>query len=182
MTVVALAGRRIDDVGSDQRRFPLSKVALVRERTYELFRSLSPCSIVCSAACGADLVALDVARSLGVKRRIILPFNPAKFRSTSVVDRPGNWGALFDSLCKQAIIDDDLKVLPAVDDDNEAYSMVSEYIIQEALKIANLGTQTESLAAVTVWEGHSRGAGDETAQFAELAEKEDFRVFNVNTL
>ena len=34
------------------------------------------------------LVALEQAKQLGVRRRIMQPFAPERFRETSVVDRP----------------------------------------------------------------------------------------------
>ena len=47
--------------------------------------------LVCSAACGADLIALQAAGRVSLRRRIVLPFEPSRFRDSSVVDRPGDW-------------------------------------------------------------------------------------------
>ena len=100
--VVALAGRRIDAAGSSVSRFSLSDVALVRERLRHQLRAAKPEIVVCSAACGADLLALDVAMRLGIRRRVILPFGVKDFREHSVIDRPGDWGTLFDQLISEA--------------------------------------------------------------------------------
>src|SRR5215475_9263435 len=86
--IVALAGRRIDAEGSESIRFPMKNVELVKERLRTLFISLKPQVLVCSAACGADLVALQVAGELKIRRSIVLPFAQAAFKSSSVVDRP----------------------------------------------------------------------------------------------
>jgi hypothetical protein len=44
-------------------------------------------ALVCSAACGADLVALEEAERLGIRRRIILPLAPSSFgRSQSSIE------------------------------------------------------------------------------------------------
>src|SRR5689334_16384562 len=100
--IIALAGRRIDTPDTDPPRFPLGGVPLVRRRLAELFRVERATALVCSAACGADLVALEEAERLGIRRRIVLPFPPERFRETSVVDRPGDWGSAFDRLVAAA--------------------------------------------------------------------------------
>jgi hypothetical protein len=40
-------------------------------------------ALVCSGACGADLLALDVAGALGLRRRLVLPFEPDRFHQNS---------------------------------------------------------------------------------------------------
>ena len=96
--IVALAGRRIDKPDADAPRFPLTGVDLVRGRLHHLLSEKKVTTFVCSAACGADLLALAAARDLGIRRRVILPFTRERFRVTSVVDRPGDWGPLFNAV------------------------------------------------------------------------------------
>src|SRR4051812_8410719 len=88
--VIALAGRHVDPDGTDAPRFPLENVPIVRSRIVDLLAKEHAVALVCSAACGADLIALEEAEQLGLRRRIVLPFSPERFRSTSVTDRPGN--------------------------------------------------------------------------------------------
>ena len=57
-TVVALAGRRIDAPGADPPRFPPERVPAVRQRLVDMLAAEQAAVLVCSAACGADLVAL----------------------------------------------------------------------------------------------------------------------------
>src|SRR4030095_14961952 len=99
--VVALAGRRISAPGSNPLRFPVENVSKVREKLKRFFASTRPDVLVSSGACGADLLALEIAGSVGILRSIVLPFDPPKFRTTSVTDRPGDWGQLFDQVCKE---------------------------------------------------------------------------------
>lgn len=73
--VVALVGRRIDAVDTNESRFPLEAVPTVRRRLADLFVRERAVTIVCSAACGADLLALEEAERLGLRRRIVLPFS-----------------------------------------------------------------------------------------------------------
>ena len=91
--VIALAGRRIDAADTNPPRFPLEAVPTVRRRLADLLAKERAVALVCSAACGADLMALEEAERLGLRRRIVLPFPPERFRKTSVIDRPGDWAA-----------------------------------------------------------------------------------------
>jgi hypothetical protein len=187
--IVALAGRRVDAPDAKQARFPLGNADAVAERLSKLFRNLKPQALVCSAACGADLLALDAARNIGIRRRIVLPFAGAKFRSTSVVDRPGEWGPLFDSLHEEALAANDLIVVTAKGNDDEAFAAATERIIEEASRLADVNLKSgtvhrpaEARVAVVVWERASRGDGDQTAHFASVAESRGFRLVEINTL
>src|SRR3984957_6214255 len=119
-SVIALAGRRIDAPDTDPPRFPLQNVPIVRRRLAALFSAEHAEALVCSAACGADLVALEEAERLGLRRRIVLPFPPERFRETSVTDRPGDWGPVFDRLVAAAEAAGDLVILQSTGDDNDA--------------------------------------------------------------
>lgn len=187
--IVALAGRRIDAPGAEQQRFPLENIDVVAERLRTLLEDLKPYALVCSAACGADLLALDAARTLGIRRRIVLPFDASRFRATSVVDRPGNWGSLFDTLHQEARARNDLEIVSHEGDDEEAYAVATERIIAEALELAKeeagreSGESPESQpTAIVVWDGRSRGEGDLTARFAALARKNGMRVMEIDTM
>jgi len=181
--VVALAGRRIDAEGTHPPRFPLANVPIVRRRLAELLVSENATAIVCSAACGADLVALEEAERLGLRRRIVLPFQPERFRETSVTDRPGDWGLVFDRLIATAGAANDLVVLDAADSSNDAaYAAANEAIIREAASLAQADETPRRRLAVVVWEGEARGANDATEAFRDLASKAGFEQQPVITL
>ena len=59
--VIALVGRRIDPPDLTVPVFPFTAVKRVRERIHDLLRNSNTEAMVCSAACGADLIALDAA-------------------------------------------------------------------------------------------------------------------------
>lgn len=163
--VVALAGRRIDGSDTNPSRFPIDAVPVVRRRLAHLLTVEHAVVLVCSAACGADLLALEEAERLGVRRRIIVPFSTDRFRQTSVIDRPGDWGRSFDRLITAAAKAGDLVVLSEYDNLGEtAYSAANKAIIGEAQKLAQEGNPHRLVAAV-VWEGLSRPGSDATAQF-----------------
>lgn len=161
--VAALAGRRIDVIGS-KARFPIDRIAQVRADLKSLLARESVGLLVCSAACGADLIALDVAQKLGIPYRIILPFSVERFRQSSVVDRPGDWGSLFDQLVKN-IPDSELIVLPELLNDDEAYDLANKEIVRQAAMMAAPGDGL----AIAVWEGQPRQEGDATASFLQHA-------------
>lgn len=94
--VVALAGRKIDRPGHQPQRFPLENVQEVSRRIGEAFSKIHAVTLVWSAACGADLVALEQPKWLGLRRRIGLPFAPKRFPKSSVIDRPGDWGRVYE--------------------------------------------------------------------------------------
>ena len=181
--IVALAGRRIDKPDAETPRFPLTSVDLVRGRLHHLLSEKKAAALVCSAACGADLLALEVARDLGIRRRVILPFTREHFRKTSVVDRPGDWGKLFDAVCDEVSEQGDLVILGRSEDDEAAYSVASSAILEEAAQLQppKKNKDDNSLLAVIVWEGASRGDDDETAAFARQAGSRGFAVEEILT-
>jgi hypothetical protein len=180
--VVALAGRRIDAVDANPARFPLELVPLVLDRLRTLFIRHSVSALACSAACGADLTALEVAEELGIRRRIILPFEVERFRETSVTDRPGGWGALYDRIINEARRAGDLVVLQGAGEGLAAYAAANNRIIEEALALAGGAPPPTGLVLTAiVWEGNSRGPDDAVQQFAELARKRELAVEVVST-
>lgn len=181
--IVALAGRRIDAPDAESPRFPLSSVELVRGRLHKLLSEKEATALVCSAACGADLLALAVAGDLGIRRRVVLPFTREHFRETSVVDRPGDWGTLFDAICDEVSDKGELVILGCSEDDKAAYSATSRAILDEAMRLQTSDKSRDELAilAVIVWEGASRGDDDETAAFARQAGSRGFTVEEILT-
>jgi len=165
--VAALAGRRIDAADATARRFPLASIGSVRKRLEALLRSERLEALVGAAACGADLIALDVAGALGLRRRIVLPFASERFRVTSVTDRPGDWGARFDRIISEVAAADDVVILGLDQGDDAAYAAANEAILNEAEILA--GADPSDVVAVVVWEGRSRGADDLTGAFATSA-------------
>jgi hypothetical protein len=177
--IVALAGRRIDALDAEEKRFPLEMEEVVYSRIREFFHKNSVEILVSSAACGADLLAQKAARELGIERHIILPFGREKFRETSVTDRPGDWGKLFDEVCDEAEREGNLTVLEGFEDDEEnAYSAVTTEIIKRA---KSLQSKDEKVLAVAVWEGEAKDETDETASFIEQAKAQNIAVKEIPT-
>ena len=169
-TVIAVAGRRVDAPDAAAPRFPLHNRERVSLAIAAALVAAQPVSaIISSAACGADLLALEAASALGIPRRVILPYSVERFRATSVVDRPGDWGPLFDALVAHAIARADLVILNDDDGDTDAaFAETNLVILSEAEALA--ATNAALRRAIVVWDGASRGRDDLTAHFrAEAA-------------
>lgn len=95
-TVVVFCGHMTDAPGRAEARFPgalADPAAALFERT---LGALNAAVLVCSAARGADLLALEVAARAGVERHILLPFAADAFIGCSIEPDPGGqWRARF---------------------------------------------------------------------------------------
>ena len=173
--VIALAGRRVDAIGAKQSRFSPEPENVERVRL--LIRAMlfgkGAIALVSSAACGADLLALEEAGRLGIRRKIVLPFSRTKFRFTSVIDRPGNWGPAYDKAIEEAAAQGDLIVLQP-EGEGKAYVETNHTIIEQALTLGY--DLRRPVAAVRVWEGKARGADDLTEEFGLYAKHRGIRL------
>ncbi len=160
--IIALAGRRTLATGNIQS---------IRERVRALLLQQHADAIVSSAACGADLLVLEEAGALGLRRRVILPSPPERFRQTSVVDRPGDWGAIYDRVLEEVQSRGDLIVL------NGSYAAVNSAILDEAVAMAH-EQNTESIALI-LWDARPRGKQDLTKAFLEEAKDRGLRVLEI---
>jgi len=178
--ILALAGRRIDPANASMARFPPENVPLVERRLDWLFAQEGATALVSSAACGADLIALDVAGRRGVRRRIVLPFARARFRAASVTDRPGDWGGLYDRVLDERERAGDVVILEGDPEGALAYLAAGEAILDNAAALARHAGR--AAVAVVAWDAVPRGSGDVTAAFAAGARQRGWRVVEVSTL
>ncbi|HYT67305.1 MAG TPA: hypothetical protein VEL51_12845 [Vicinamibacterales bacterium] len=178
--VLALAGRRVDPAGAATSGFPAANMERVRQALGATFERLGATVLVCSAACGADLLALAEARRAGLRCRLVLPAPTDRFRRTSVVDRGAEWGPLFDELISDARRRGDLVVAGDPLEGDAAYAAANHCILDEAVVIG--AARGEEVRAVIVWDGRSRGDGDLTEAFAAAARDRHLSVVEVPTL
>lgn len=177
--IIALAGRRVDSAEAQEPRFPLPNVESVRTRVRAVLQEKGATALVSSAACGADLIALREAGQLGLRRRVILPSERRRFRETSVTDRPGDWGPLYDQILDAVEAAGDLVVLQNRPDD-EGYSAANRAILDEALALAT--AVHEPATAILVWDGVPRDDHDLTEQFGIEARKRGLEVTEIRTI
>ena len=159
--IVALAGRRIDAADAKAPRFPQQNVQQVHDRVREFLKEEGATLLVSSAACGSDLIALEEAGKLGLRRRVVLPFGRERFKETSVTDRAGDWGSVFDAVLNQVEASGDLVVHEYADGD-AAYKAANRDILDDAQAVGRATGQT--VEAVLIWNG-SRGQDDITEDF-----------------
>lgn len=185
--IIALAGRRIDAPDTAVPRFPLGRSAPVRERLLTLLREQNATALVSAAACGADLLALDAAGELGIRRSVVLPFTRERFRTLSVIDRPGEWGLLFDRVIDEVETSGDLLLLHETQEDTAALVRTNKAILNQAQALAsaivsvNKSASLPGVLAVIVWDGQSRGEDDLTAAFANEARSRTIPVAEILT-
>lgn len=185
--IVTLAGRRIDAHNAQITRFPLGLSSIVRKRIHSLLVEQKATTLVSSAACGADLLALDVAGELGIRRRVILPFEAERFRALSVIDRPGEWGNLFDRIITEVRAKKDLIFLHERRADEVKFVRTNASILDEAISLARSRllerhrTMPEKIVAVIVWEGRSHGKDDITVDFAKEATARSIPIIEIAT-
>jgi hypothetical protein len=177
-TVVCLAGRRIDPPAADPPRFPASRVEAVAKSIRGVLEERRATALVCSAACGADLLALEAAAALGLQLHVVLPFDRDRFRATSVTDRPGDWGERYDRIMDRAQRAGTVTIIDSAGGGKSAYSVANEMILDVVTR--EMGAQCA--CAVIVWEGASRGDGDLTAHFAARARARGLEVVEIRTL
>ena len=187
--IIALAGRRIDKQDADtDLRFPLKNVSLVKERLEQLFKTQNVKGLSCSAACGADLIALEVAKKLNIERRITLSSAPEEFRAGSVADRPGDWGKIFDEVYEELEAMGNVVVMDSKLKGDELYLETNNTILNQAVSLAKEIYKSpenfdpiKNVLAVIIWEGASRGEDDVTADFADKAKKMNLKLNEVLT-
>ena len=178
--IIALAGRRIDAANAATPRFPAAQLDKVRAELQGFFTTHGASALVCAAACGADILALEVAGAMGLRRRIVLPFGQADFRAMSVVDRGGDWGERYDALIAAVEAQGDLVEFAHDKDDMQTFFTGNLDILDQALWLAQ---QTGAdAAALIVWDGKSRGADDVTGHFKQEAETRGLGVAEILTL
>ena len=94
--VLIYTGHMIDRPERPTPRFPAVIEAALRAALHARMAALRPLAVYGSAACGADLLCLEVAHELGAETHIVLPFPPPAFRRTSVDFAGGDWGQRFE--------------------------------------------------------------------------------------
>jgi hypothetical protein len=180
--VVVVAGRRIDASDAPAPRFPLASREAVGRRIEADLEVLHASAVVSSAACGADLLAIEAARNLGLRYRIVLPYQEDWFFADSVVDRPGEWAELFQQAIYAARAAGDLVILDRARGSEGAYRAASDRILAEGQHLAadeNPTAPSAALAGIIVWEGASRGPDDVTDHLRQRLRAADARVIEV---
>jgi hypothetical protein len=173
--IIVAAGRRVDAPDTVVARFPAHNVAEVRKRIHLAIYQQMPVGVVSAAACGADLLLLDVAGEMQVPRYILVPSEPEAFRLSSVTDRPGNWGSLYTAVLSTSQVE--ILGLPV---GQEGYLETNVKLLDRAEALAT--KEQTSVKALVVWNGESRGPDDVTAHFLGQAQRRKIPILFISTL
>lgn len=172
--VLVAAGRRVDAPDATPR-FPESNVPGVRAKIEDFLNQQKPSAIVASGACGADLLLLQAGQKNQVPCHVLLPSSPEDFRASSVTDRPGDWGAIYDEILKSSQVE--VLELPS---GQEGYLAINRRLLDKGQALASQsGT---SMAALVIWNQESRGDDDVTAHFLREARQRTIPVSEISTL
>jgi hypothetical protein len=146
--VTAFAGHMIDAPDRSRLRFPAALepavAAAIRDRLARMHRPI----VYTSAACGADLIAIEVALGLGAEVNVLLPFNRDDFVRTSVAVGGPGWTQRFDIALSRAT-----RVIAATDESHLGDDVLFEHaaLLVEgltALRAAQLETEPSLLCVL----------------------------------
>jgi hypothetical protein len=106
---------------------------------------------------------------------VLLPSEPKAFRKSSVTDRPGNWGELYDQVLKTARVE--ILKLP---EGQEGYLETNLRLLDRGQQLAREnGVPAEALV---IWNRISRGPDDVTAHFLHAAKLRKMTVLGISTM
>ena len=95
--VIVFAGHMIDAPDRPAPRFPAALAPAVEAALRERFAQFHRPIVYSSAACGADLIGIEVALDAGAEVNIVLPFERVDFVRTSVAIGGEGWIERFDA-------------------------------------------------------------------------------------
>ena len=178
--IIVVAGRRTDAYDAKDKRFPLENTKHVKDEIKKLFKSTLARTIISSGACGADLIAMQVAQESNLEKIMILPFDENNFRKISVTDRPGDWHLIYDPLIEKLKGTEGLVVLNYSVADPLAFEKTNMVILDKAFELS--GKTSQPVMALIVWDGIAKNANDTTLHFKNEALKRGFLVNEIKTI
>lgn len=173
--IIVEAGRRVDAPDAKVARFPPQNVPEVRKKIRQVLKHQKPVATVSAAACGADLLLLDIAGEMHVPCYVLLPSGPEEFRVSSVTDRPGNWGELYSKALRTSRVE--VLNLP---EGQQGYLETNLKLLERAQVLAK--QEHTTVNALVVWNQESRGPDDVTAHFLEQAKLRKMPILEISTV
>ena len=142
--VLAFAGHMIDAPDRLAPRFPAALEPAVTDALRNHLRELHAPIVYASAACGADLIAIEQASALGAEVNIVLPFDRDDFVRTSVSNGGPGWIERFDDALRKAT-----RVIAATEEKHLGDDVLFEHAALQVEGLARLrATQLETSAAL----------------------------------
>ncbi len=146
--VLAFAGHMVDAPDRATPRFPAALAPAVDAAIRDRLARLHAPIVYTSAACGADLIAIEAALDLGAEVNVLLPFNRDDFLRTSVAVGGDGWPQRFDAALARAT-----RVIPATQESHLGDDVLFEHAAMlveglAALRAAQLETTPSMLCVI----------------------------------
>ena len=164
--VLVFTGHMIDAPERKEQRFPQQMAEEVRRRIRSKIERLRPAAAYGSAACGADILCLEVVRELGGELHIVLPFPAEQFRPASVeFCGQGDWGDRF-----QRLLDDASEVMVISEKPPPSGASTFEYANLVMTGLARLRSQVldTNLHGLAIWDGSIAGDVGGTSSVVDM--------------
>lgn len=175
--VVAFAGRRPSTAPDAEMRPDIEAVLTVRIR--RLLGALTPRVVVGSAAAGVDLLVLEAAVARAVRAVVVVAPSVAMFRSTSVADAGGGWGARYDAIVASELVE--VVATTASEPGWKRHLAVTHAVLDRAEQEAEKGPDAADLVALAVFD-EARRRADATAAFAAESRRRGIGVLALSPL
>jgi class 3 adenylate cyclase/tetratricopeptide (TPR) repeat protein len=164
--VMVFTGHMIDAPGRDEPRFPQHMAEEVRRQIRSKIEKLRPAAAYGSAACGADILCLEVVKELGGELHIVLPFPAEQFRLESVeFCGQEDWGNRF-----QRLLDDASEVMVIGEKPPPSGVSAFEYANLVMTGLARLRSQVldTNLHGLAIWDGSIAGDVGGTSSVVDM--------------
>jgi class 3 adenylate cyclase len=164
--VLVFTGHMIDAPGRAAPRFPPHMAEEVRSRIRSKIERLRPAAAYGSAACGADILCLEVVKEFGGELHIVLPFPAEQFRSESVeFCVQSGWGERF-----QRLLDDASEVMVISEKPPPSCASTFEYANLVMTGLARLRSQVldTELHGLAIWDGSIAGDVGGTSSVVDM--------------
>jgi hypothetical protein len=176
--VLVFTGHMIDAPGRPNPRFPAHAEEEVRNRIRSYVEAIRPAAAYGSAACGADILCLEVVQELGGEIHIVLPFPAEQFLSESVELYPrGSWGRRFRRLLASAT-----EVIVISEKPPPSGVSTFEYANYVLTGLARLRCQVldTELHGLAVWDGSNTGDVGGTSSVVDMWRRTGVPLYQVN--
>ena len=175
--VLVFTGHMVDHHDRASPRFPLGLEPAVRAAIGGALRRIAPLAAYGSAACGADILCLELAQEIGSEIHVVLPFPADEFRRTSVESAPGDWGPRFDRLLEAAG-----SVTIASDHRATGSTATFEYSNLMMTGLARLRAELldTSLHGLAIWDREATGAPSGSTSLVSLWEQRGMPVQHID--
>jgi hypothetical protein len=177
----------IDLPGRTPERFPSraeeSARRIIRDRLQqEISRTEGLVVGVASAASGGDILFHEIARELGVERRLLLPLPPDLFRNESVSPAGPEWEKRFDALMRELPSPASLARSDALPDwlgaraDYNPWQRANLWMIYEAAAL-----NAQHLTLLALWDGTTGDGPGGTEHMIRLAKQQGASTVIIRT-